>query len=158
MIALLATLPGRVAFPGSSLRLRCRFVDEDTEIDQTPASVALILRNAAGSSTTYTWTAPSTAPTLDARLTAFSKTATASMTVFEATVAITSSDRPGTWTFGWRALDAQGHELVTSWGAIDVEPDAANPTQSAPVAAPPNPADDLGADVWSRGFYWSWYY
>ncbi len=154
MIALLATLPGRVIFPGSVLRARCRFVDEATDADQTPASVVFTLRTPAGTETSWTWTAPSTGPTLDARLVAFSSSVVGPAIIFEAQIAILAADAPGTWTFGWAALDGAGVAQVTQWGAVDVEPTADRPMQPAPNVAPANPYDELGADTWSWGYPW----
>ncbi len=151
MIALLATLPGRVLYPGTTLRSRVRFVDEATDTDQTPASVVFTLRGPAGTETSWTWTAPSTGPTLDAQLVAFSKTVVGPAITFEAQIAILVSDAPGTWIFGWRALDGAGVALVTQWGAVDVEPTADRPMQPAPVPAP-EPYDELGADTWTWGY------
>lgn len=152
MIAILATLPGRVVHLASSLRCRARFVDEDTETDQTPTAVIFYLRPPGGALATYTWTAPSTLPTLDATLIGFQVVTPGSLTYFEATVAIADDDPSGVWAFGWRALDAGGNELVTTWGAIDVMPAADLAPQPSPAVTPPNPYDELGAGVWSYGY------
>lgn len=152
MIALLATLSGRVVYPSTVVCLRCRFVDEATDADTTPAAVKVMLRPPGGDLAVYTWTAPSSGPTPDARLLAFTSSSTSSMVIFEAQMAIVAADKMGTWAFGWTALDGAGNELVTEWGAFDVEAAADNAPQPSPTGTAPQPFDEMGADVWGYGF------
>lgn len=149
MIALLTTLPGHTVHVDGTVRLRVRFVDERTDLDQIPAGATFMVTPPGAALLTYSWTGL-VSPTLDTTLTGFTApTAGPATLVFEAQIAVHTA---GMWSFGWNALDGAGHQLVTAWGALDVEAPAAFAGGiagggSQGPSGPPGPAGTSGGST-----------
>lgn len=109
-------------WPGAALTLSARFVDADSNVDQTPSSVALdvFAPGTGAGAPTYTITYGVTPP-LPPPWASFSQSMLGAQVSYDAVLFVQSSWAHGIWPVRWRALDASGNALATDWGAFVVE-------------------------------------